>query len=186
MACAAIAAVVSFNALRLDSHQGTVAPLVPPAVDAGAAAGRLAGAVRLRTISYDEPSAASLHEMRAMHAYLEVAFPRTHQALRREVVNDYSLLYTWTGQDPAEKPIVFMAHQDVVPIAPGSESRWHAGPFSGEIREGLPRETDGSVPGRNDDCDAFQTGATKYARGSDPSTATKVADIGSIASPPLL
>jgi carboxypeptidase PM20D1 len=137
VACAALAAVLSFNALRQGSHQMTVAPLVPRPADAGAAAERLAGAVRLRTISYDEPSAASLHEIRALHAYLEVAFPRTHQVLRREVVNDYSLLYTWTGQDPAEKPIVFMAHQDVVPIAPGSESEWHAGPFSGEIREGF-------------------------------------------------
>jgi carboxypeptidase PM20D1 len=30
-----------------------------------------------------------------------------------------------------------MAHQDVVPVAPGTEKQWHADPFGGEIRDGF-------------------------------------------------
>ncbi|HYE39831.1 MAG TPA: M20 family peptidase, partial [Ramlibacter sp.] len=38
--------------------------------------------------------------------------------------------------DPAAKPIALLAHQDVVPIAPGTEGHWQAAPFSGEVRDG--------------------------------------------------
>jgi carboxypeptidase PM20D1 len=57
--------------------------------------------------------------------------------LKREFVNELSLLYTWPGSDPAAKPIMLMAHQDVVPIAPGTERDWQVEPFSGEIRDGF-------------------------------------------------
>jgi acetylornithine deacetylase/succinyl-diaminopimelate desuccinylase-like protein len=55
----------------------------------------------------------------------------------RETVGGYSLLYTWPGTDAGAKPILLMAHQDVVPIAPGTEASWHADPFGGEIRDGF-------------------------------------------------
>ncbi len=135
--CAALVAVVACNTLRARSRQGVVVPRVVPAVNLDAAAERLAGAVRIRTVSHETPSAEELREFPVLHAYLERSFPRTHAVLRRELVNEYSLLYTWTGRDPAAKPVVLMAHQDVVPIAPGSEAQWHAGPFSGEIRDGF-------------------------------------------------
>jgi len=136
-ACVAVVAILFINTLRLSSLQLIVAPLAPPTVDAHGAAERLAGAVRLRTISYETPSAASRSEFLVLHSYLEAAFPHVHASLQREVVNNFSLLYTWTGQNPSAKPIVLMAHQDVVPIAPGTESQWHAGPFSGEVKDGF-------------------------------------------------
>jgi carboxypeptidase PM20D1 len=91
---------------------------------------RLAGAVRIRTISYDDKPAAA-EEFRKLHAYLEQHYPRAHAVLKREVVADLSLLYTWEGTDAAAKPIVLMAHQDVVPIAPDTEKDWQFEPFAG-------------------------------------------------------
>jgi carboxypeptidase PM20D1 len=135
--CAAMIGILSVNTLRQSSRQISVAPAAAPPIDAQSAARRLAGAVRIRTISYDAGSGVSAAEILALHAYLQATFPRTHAVLRREVVNDYSLLYTWQGQDPAQRPVMLMAHQDVVPIAPGSEREWHADPFSGEIRDGF-------------------------------------------------
>ena len=32
-------------------------------------------------------------------------------------------------------PVVLMAHQDVVPVAPGTEGRWTVPPFAGELRD---------------------------------------------------
>jgi carboxypeptidase PM20D1 len=136
-ACVAVAAPASLNVLRLRSQQPAAASLVPPTIDVRAAAERLAGAVRFQTISYETPSAASREAFLLFHSYLQGAFPNAHAAVRRDVVNKYSLLYTWAGQNPTARPIVLMAHQDVVPIAPGSEPQWHAGPFSGDIKEGF-------------------------------------------------
>jgi carboxypeptidase PM20D1 len=135
--CAGLLAVVAFNTLRARSKPWVAVPRAVPAVNLDAAAQRLAGAVRIRTVSVETPSEESRRELPVLHAYLETSFPRAHAVLRRELVNDYSLLYTWTGRDSTAKPIVLMAHQDVVPIAPGSEAQWHAGPFSGEIRDGF-------------------------------------------------
>jgi len=44
----------------------------------------------------------------------------------------------------------------------------------GQLRQGFPREASGSVPGRNDDSDAPQPGATKYDGRSGESTALTV------------
>jgi carboxypeptidase PM20D1 len=47
------------------------------------------------------------------------------------------LLYTWQGSDTALKPIALLAHQDVVPIAPGTEKDWEQPPFQGIIANGF-------------------------------------------------
>jgi carboxypeptidase PM20D1 len=133
---AAIAALACINVLRLGSRQIIVAPIDPPPVDERRAAEHLSSAVRFQTISRDLAPDVDRSEFLRLHAFLKEAFPHVHAILTREVVNGYALLYAWPGEDPTLRPIVLMAHQDVVPIAPGSESRWHAGPFSGEIKDG--------------------------------------------------
>jgi carboxypeptidase PM20D1 len=75
-------------------------------------------------------------EFRKLHAYLEQRFPRVHASLKRETVNGLSLLYTWAGTDANARPVVLMAHQDVVPLEPFTESRWKAGAFDGVVRDG--------------------------------------------------
>jgi carboxypeptidase PM20D1 len=132
-----VAAVLALNTLRQGSQQLAAHPLALIPVDGAAASERLAGAVRFRTISFEKPSTETQAQLLEFRAYLEHAFPHLHAALRREIVNGYSLLYTWPGSDPKAKPILLMAHQDVVPVAPGTEKDWHAGPFSGEIRGGF-------------------------------------------------
>jgi len=133
---AAIIAAACINVLRLGSRQITVMPIVPPPVDERRAAEHLSRAVRFQTISQDLAADVDRGEFLRFHEFLKEVFPHVHASLTREVVNGYSLLYAWPGEDRAAKPIVLMAHQDVVPIAPGSESRWHAAPFSGEIKDG--------------------------------------------------
>ena len=133
----ALVAAVTVNTLRQGSRQLAATPLAALAVDEQAAAERLAAAVRFRTISYEQPSAASQAEFLRLHEFLAQAFPHAHAALTREIVRQYSLLFTWHGRDPAAAPIVLMAHQDVVPVAPGTESRWQSPPFAGEVKGGF-------------------------------------------------
>jgi carboxypeptidase PM20D1 len=139
---AVLAAVLAGNTLRQGSRQAKVPAAAATSVDAAAVARRLSAAVQLRTISWDEGAdadrlEASRGELRKLHTLLEQSFPRLHAVLRREQVGELSLLYTWPGTDPSARPILLLAHQDVVPISPGTESLWHAAPFSGEIRDGF-------------------------------------------------
>ena len=131
-----LALVVASKTLLTSSRQIAVQPITPVAVDAAQAAARLGAAVRFKTISSDTDPNFSKDEFEKFHAYLARTFPRVHAQLKREVVGGQSLLYTWTGSDPKALPIALMAHQDVVPIAPGTEGRWQVPPFAGEVRDG--------------------------------------------------
>ena len=132
-----LAAVVAINTARKGSRQLQVAPLAPVAVDATAVAARLAEAVRLQTLSSRDDAQLSADQFKALHALLQARFPRVHAALQREVVGDLSLLYTWKGADPQARPMMLMAHQDVVPVAPGTEGDWEVPPFAGEVKDGF-------------------------------------------------
>jgi carboxypeptidase PM20D1 len=134
---ALLGAVLAVNTLRQRSQQIVVPVSTRATIDQRAVSERLAHAVRFRTISYETPSEESRSEFLKLHAYLVESFPSAHTALTREIVGGYSMLYTWVGQDARAKPILLMAHQDVVPVAPGTEKQWHADPFGGEIRDGF-------------------------------------------------
>jgi carboxypeptidase PM20D1 len=133
----ALAAVVAVRTIRfkpLSSDTGATAPLVSK--NDSALAEHLAGAIRIRTVSYQDstPRRAALAEL---HAYLARVFPLTHSTLEREVVGDGSLLFKWAGTDATLEPIVMMAHLDVVPVEPGSERAWTHPPFSGAVADGF-------------------------------------------------
>lgn len=131
-----LVAAVAVNTWRHGSRQLDVPPLAPLAVDEQAAGESLAAAIRARTVSSREDAALNDDQFRALHAHLQARYPRLHATLRREVVGELSLLYTWPGSDPTAKPIALMAHQDVVPIAPGTEKAWQAEPFAGTVKDG--------------------------------------------------
>lgn len=132
-----VAAVVVFRAYATGSRQLAVPPVAVAAVDAKATAERLGGAVRFKTISFDDKPDASAEAFLGLHDYLTQQFPRVHRTLKLEKVGQYSLLYTWQGSDPSLKPVMLMAHQDVVPVAPGTEKNWLHDPFGGEIADGF-------------------------------------------------
>lgn len=114
----------------------TFVPRDPGVAIPNGAAERLAGSVRIRTISAEDPAAFDGQAFAALHAYLQTTFPRVHQALRRETIATHSLLYTWLGSDPSLKPILLMGHLDVVPVEAGTENDWKHDPFSGRIDDG--------------------------------------------------
>ena len=132
-----LAAALTVNTLRKGSRQLAVPALAPIQLDEQGAASRLAEAVRLRTVSSRDNALLNADQFRQFHALLQSRFPKVHATLKREVVADLSLLYTWPGSNPKAKPLLLLAHQDVVPVAPGTEGDWQMAPFSGEIKDGF-------------------------------------------------
>ncbi len=131
-----LVAVVAVNTLRKGSRQLEVAPLAVLPVDEAGAAARLGEAVRLRTISSRDDATLNADQFTQFHTLLQTRFPKLHAVLKREVVGDLSLLYTWEGSNPKADAMLLLAHQDVVPIAPGTEGDWKVAPFSGELKDG--------------------------------------------------
>lgn len=129
-----LAVVVGAKTLLGRSRQLVVAPATAAVVDAPAAAARLASAVRFKTIaSVDDPDA-NAAEFTGLQAHLQTSFPKAHAVLQRELIGKYGLLYTWPGSDPKAAPFALMAHQDVVPIAPGTTADWQEPPFAGTVK----------------------------------------------------
>lgn len=134
---ALLAAALVANTLRQGSRQVAVAPLPKLAVDAAGVTETMAAAVRAKTVSGLLDPAGVAAEFDALHALLKTRYPQVHATLQREVIGAHSLLYTWKGSDPALKPVALMAHQDVVPIAPGTEALWKKPPFGGIVDGGF-------------------------------------------------
>jgi carboxypeptidase PM20D1 len=120
-------AAVDFSKVKL-------APAMP--VDTAKAAEHLAQAVRIQTVSHQNIADNDPAQWDALRAWLVTTYPHAHAAMTREIVGPGALVYTWPGSDPSLAPIVLMAHQDVVPVSPGTEGQWKHPPFDGVIADG--------------------------------------------------
>jgi carboxypeptidase PM20D1 len=97
---------------------------------------RLAAALRIATISHSDPAQFDSAAFGALHAHLARAFPLAHAALTREFVATHSVLYTWHGSDASLKPVLLVAHLDVVPVEAAAAATWTHEPFSGAVVDG--------------------------------------------------
>ncbi len=132
-----LAAVLAYNTITSTSRQIDVAAIAKVPVDEDAVSKRLAVAIQLQTIAEVDDPNKNADAFRGILAHIEANYPAFSAAVKREVVADFSLLYTWEGSDPNAKPIALLAHQDVVPIAPGTEGDWEVPPFAGVIKDGF-------------------------------------------------
>ncbi|HJS19787.1 MAG TPA: M20 family peptidase [Anaerolineales bacterium] len=113
---------------------GSVEKMEAVAVDDQCVAGHLAASVRCKTVPLDEKGTPDPQAFQQLHQMLEDAYPLVHRKFKREVVNGFSLLYTWQGSRPDLEPVMLMAHQDVVSADP---SDWTHPPFEGVIADGF-------------------------------------------------
>ncbi|OAP58229.1 hypothetical protein AYL99_07319 [Fonsecaea erecta] len=100
-----------------------------------AVAARLAESVKIPTITYDGMGHVKEDPRWEVFSqfsdYLKKAFPKVYEELTVETVNEHGLLYTWHGSHDAMKPLLFMAHSDVVPAGESTSEEWTYPPFSG-------------------------------------------------------
>jgi carboxypeptidase PM20D1 len=129
-----VVGIVLFNTFTFTSSQTSGDAIPAPALTDSSIA-HFQKALSYKTISYGNPALFDSTQFLSFHQFLARTYPLTHAALSREVVVGYSLLYTWKGKDESLKPIVLMAHMDVVPIEEATKIMWSFDPFAGTVKD---------------------------------------------------
>ncbi|MBR5441436.1 MAG: M20/M25/M40 family metallo-hydrolase, partial [Clostridia bacterium] len=111
--------------------------LAPEKVDVDRYIKNLSKAIQIPTICNVDESVVDWSKFDEFHAFLKEAYPLVHKNLDLEIVSTRSLLYHWKSANPDKEPIALLAHQDVVPVTPGTEEDWEYPPFSGEVADGF-------------------------------------------------
>jgi carboxypeptidase PM20D1 len=110
-------------------------PLVSPSdhADAGLprAVAKLQALIRIPTVSYREADRIDVAAFDRFVAELARQFPLLHERLELTRIPTHGLLFHWRGSG-ADRPVVLMAHLDVVPV----EGEWRHDPFGGAIVAG--------------------------------------------------
>jgi len=104
-------------------------------MDAARAAESLSQAIRFRTISRLDHSRIDPGPFRAFEDWLAARYPLAAAALGLRRQGGWGLILEWPGSDPQRKPILLMAHYDVVDA--DAAAGWSRDPWAGEISEGF-------------------------------------------------
>jgi len=127
-----LAAIFTVNTISFSSKQITVQPAGAVNIDDGAI-GRLAGAVRIPTVSWEGKIDTGAFLL--LDTFFQKNYPLVDSMLEKTTVSGFSHIYKWQGQNARLPPILLMAHLDVVPVEDGGSS-WSVDPFGGKIEGG--------------------------------------------------
>ncbi len=127
--------VVLVNTFRKGSIQTQYTTIPAPPVS-DSALQHLQQSIGYQTISYGNPDLFDTAAFLGFRQFLENTYPAMHATLSRQLMEGYTLVYHWKGKDSLAKPIVLMAHQDVVPIEETTRDQWTVPPFGGLVKDG--------------------------------------------------
>ncbi len=136
-----LAIVLVYRTFRFQQDKVNYDKINLISMDYDAAVQRFAKSLRIKTISYQNPEDRDPNAIIEFHQFLQQSFPLLHQQLELTKINQYSLLYHWKAeqnsmpQQSKLKPILLMAHFDVVPINPTTLDQWRYPPFDGKVAE---------------------------------------------------
>lgn len=91
----------------------------------------LSDAIKIKTISNYDRDKVDWSQFDKLHAFLEERYPLIHKTMTKTVIGDASLVFKWEGTDPSLDGIALLGHQDVVPVAEGTEDDWTHPAFEG-------------------------------------------------------
>jgi carboxypeptidase PM20D1 len=97
------------------------------------AVGKLQALVRIPTVSHPDPGLVDTARFDEFLAELQAQFPLLHERLELTHIPTHALLFRWAGHS-AERPVVLMAHLDVVPVDDGAP--WQHPPFDATVADG--------------------------------------------------
>lgn len=94
---------------------------------------KLTTLVRIPTVSHADPTQRDAAPFVAFEHELARLFPLLHERLERVEIGGHALLFRWAGTG-AERPVVLMAHLDVVPV--DADAPWQHPAFGGDVVDG--------------------------------------------------
>ena len=134
----AVAGFVGFRTMSFTAPPPPADAAIPDtsayALDGSAAAMRLGEAIRFRTVSLVQETE-DRAQFEQFHAWMQRRYPAFHRVAQRDTIGELSLLYVWPGSDPAQPPLLLLAHQDVVPVPDDTRQAWRVDPFGGVVRD---------------------------------------------------
>ena len=96
----------------------------------------ISAALRIATVSHGKHVPVDVEAFAKFHAFLAERYPLVFTQLEVEVLAGQSLLIHWRGSSE-QLPVMFLAHQDVVPVTAGTEGEWIHPPFAGVVTDGF-------------------------------------------------
>jgi len=131
-----IIAFMLFRTMRIQRIPHPAAKIEKFQADKNMVSKHLSQAIQIQTISKTEMAETDYKPFLEIHSWIEKTYPKITGSFEKTIINKYSLLYKWTGEDTHLKPILLNAHLDVVPVDDKSKADWQVDPFGGEIRDG--------------------------------------------------
>lgn len=125
-------AYLVFNTVNLKSKQVSFDAIEAIEVDSRAKI-NFSNALKIRTISPENTIDFDSLQFDRFTRFLKETYPLSDSILTKKTFNSYSHLYKWAGSDSSLKPILLMAHLDVVPVVDETRENWSRDPFGGEI-----------------------------------------------------
>jgi len=111
--------------------------LAPVTLDEVAVINRLAKAIKIPTISYDDTARFTPAPFTDFANLLISEYPHIAAVADKQIINGYSLIYKFSGSDNNLKPILFMGHMDVVSVDEITLDKWTHPPFSGVVENDI-------------------------------------------------
>ena len=130
-----IRAHLTYSNQQLPPQSATSGLVIPINSGLDLALDRLSQAIRIKTISYDDPNKVDYQAFLDFHRHLLKAFPLVHQHANKTIISDYSLVFHLKGHNQSLKPALFLAHMDVVPVDDNTLQQWQQPPFDGNISQ---------------------------------------------------
>ena len=129
-----LAGIFIVNTVGFSSKQIPIETIDAIAVEP-AAFERLSKAIQLPTVSSQNNLDTGVFQL--LDTLIEKEFPLIDSFLQFTSINHFSKLYKWSGKNPGLKPILLIAHTDVVPVEVTSQDKWTEAPYSGVIKDGF-------------------------------------------------
>ncbi|NLR90122.1 M20 family peptidase [Flammeovirga agarivorans] len=123
------------NLLLFSSKQSDIEKIAPIKVT-NAAPQHLSDAIKIKTISYDDPA---MIDTASFHQFIELLYekyPVAFGKMEYTFLGGMTMLFKWQGKRTDLKPMILMSHYDVVPVPEANLSEWKEPPFSGLIKNG--------------------------------------------------
>ena len=130
---AAFIALLLIRALRFKPRPAQKPAVQPVELDGEKTVRDLAEMIRCRTESYVDLSLIDETEFEKFRALLPKLYPLLHQRCAPERIGRTGIVYRLAGKS-AEKPSVFMAHYDVVPV---NAEAWEKPAFDAVVEDGV-------------------------------------------------